>query len=168
MVLINLAALVMFVLGSMLFLRWWRIWNPEPFSFNLPILEIILLLGAILLTYILHELVHGIAIQLFGGRPEYGVIWRGMMFYATAPGYAFTRNQYLGVALAPLVIGSGLAVVLLTLPIGVKLAWGLAICAAINLSGAVGDVWISLLVSRYSPSARVVDEQDGMRIFTLI
>ena len=38
-----------------------------------------------------------------------GVIWKGLMFYATAPGHAFLRNQYILVSLAPLVSLSILA-----------------------------------------------------------
>ena len=40
---------------------------------------------AILLTIVLHELAHGIIMQMFGAQPRYGVLWKQAMFYATAP-----------------------------------------------------------------------------------
>lgn len=165
-ILMNLAALVLLVGGGLLFLRWRRIWYPKPFAFNLHLADLLMLLGAIPLTYVLHELTHGVTMRLFGARAKYGILWKGLMFYATAPGYAFKRDQYLIVLLAPLIVGSGLALVLLASPLSNKLAFGIAICAAVNFSGAVGDAWISWLVYRYPSNTYIVDEQDGMRIFT--
>lgn len=165
-ILMNLAALVLLVGSNLLFLRWRRLWYPGPFTFNLHLTDLLMLLGAILLTYVLHELTHGARMQLFGAHAQYGILWKGLMFYATAPGHAFKRNQYLSILLAPLIVGSGLALILLALPFSNKLAFGIAVCAAINFSGAVGDAWISLLVWRYPPNSFIVDEQDGMRIFT--
>jgi len=67
-------------------------------------------LMSILLTFVLHELTHGVAMQTRGAHPRYGVLLKQAMLYATAPGFAFRRDSYLVVALAPLVCLSILAV----------------------------------------------------------
>lgn len=167
-ILMNVVALILFVLSVGLFLTWREFWRPAPFELIFFAPDIFWLIGAVFATLILHELVHGVAIRYFGARPKYGILWRGLMFYATAPGYAFKRNQYLVVALAPLIAGSAIFLFLLALPLNSNLAWTLTVCAASNFSGAVGDMWISLVVWRYPASARVLDEQDGMRIFTRV
>jgi hypothetical protein len=74
---------------------------PPIISFDLT--QTALLLLGVPLVFILHELAHGIAMRLFGAQPQYSIFWKGLMFYATSPGYAFPRNQYLVVSLAPLV-----------------------------------------------------------------
>jgi hypothetical protein len=87
------------------------------------------------------------------------------MFYATAPGYGFRRNAYLLVVLAPLAGLSCLAMLGILLLQGTSWVELLVLCAAINGSGAFGDMWIALLVLRYPKSAYVVDERDGIRVF---
>jgi hypothetical protein len=123
-----------------------------------------LVIGTVL-TLVLHELTHGAAMSLFGARPKYGVLWKSLVAYATAPGHAFTRGQYLTVSLAPLVGLSVLAMVAMVSLAGSSLVWLLALCAALNAAGAGGDMWMSVIVLRCPPSAYIVDERDGMRIF---
>ena len=125
----------------------------------------ILSLCSISLVILVHELAHGIAMQAYGARPQYGFLWEGLMFYATAPGYAFRRNQYLVVALTPLVSISLLACLGILFWAGSLAVWVLVICAVINGSGAIGDLWISGITLRYPTHAYVIDERDGIRVF---
>ncbi len=126
---------------------------------------LLILVAAILLTLALHEFAHGLAMQLYGARPQYGLMWQAVAFYATAPGYAFTRNQYLVVILAPLVSLSVAAMVGMSLFAGSSVIVLLLVCATLNAAGASGDVWMLAIVARYPPEAYVIDERDGMRIF---
>lgn len=114
---------------------------------------------------VLHELVHGMTMRRFGAKPRYGVLWSGLMFYATAAGFAFRRNDYLKVALAPLGMLSLLVMALLAAPVSTNLATLLIICGAFNAAGAIGDLWITRVVLRYPAHAYVIDERDGVRIF---
>jgi len=116
-------------------------------------------------TLVLHELTHGAAMSLFGARPKYGVVWKSLAAYATAPGHAFTRAQYLTVSLAPLVGLSVLALVAMVGLAGSPVVWMAALWATFNAAGAGGDMWISAIVLRCPASAYIVDERDGMRIF---
>jgi hypothetical protein len=122
-----------------------------------------------LLSYLgvllIHELIHGLTMLSFGAKPKYGVMWKELMFYATSPGYAFTRNQFLAVSYAPFVVVT-LAVLgclaFLHLP---YLTWPLIAAGAGNAGGAIGDIWISKVVLRYPAEAKIMDEKDGVRIF---
>lgn len=111
-----------------------------------------------------HEWVHGVLMRAYGAKPRYGFFARGGMFYAKAPGHAFTRRQYLVVVLGPLVGLSLLAVVGIGLMQGTPWVWVVSLWAIINASAASADVWITALLLNYPAAAYVVDERDGMRI----
>lgn len=123
------------------------------------------ILAGVAVMVVLHELVHGLTMRLFGAKPKYGVLLSGLMFYATAAGFAFRRNQYLAVALAPLVILSVLLLIILATPLSANLATFLIVCGAFNAAGAIGDLWIVRIVARYTACAYVIDERDGVRVF---
>jgi hypothetical protein len=136
-----------------------------PTQGNIGPAEIGLLLLAILLTFILHEAVHGLIMRALGARPRYGILWKSAMLYATSPGFSYRRNNYVVISLAPLVVLSALVVLGMWLMQGTLWVALLAVCGAFNASGAIGDVWISTIVLRYAPTARIVDERDGIRVF---
>ena len=108
----------------------------------------------------------GVVMQMFGAKPRYGVLGKQCISYATTPGYAYRRNDYLLVTLAPLFILSILVILGMWLAQGNTL-WVVlfAICGAINASGAIGDLWIAIIVLRYASTAYVMDERDGVRVF---
>jgi hypothetical protein len=123
------------------------------------------LAAGLLATLALHELAHGLAMSAYGARPQYGVKWDAGALYATAPGYAFTRNQYLAVIFAPLIALSGLAALGMWAWADTAAVPILALCGVVNAMGACGDVYMGWRVARYPPPALVVDEADGMRVF---
>jgi hypothetical protein len=138
---------------------------PMRSSFSLGIIDILLVLAGILLVVVLHELTHGLFMAAWGAHPKFGVIWSQGMFFATAPGFAFPRAAYLVISLAPLVFLSLLAVGAMSMQAGTNWPGLWALCATINASGAVGDMWMALIVLRYPAAAYVIDERDGMRVF---
>jgi hypothetical protein len=123
------------------------------------------IVAGVVVMIVLHELVHGLTMRRYGAHPKYGVLWSGLMFYATAAGFAFRRNNYLAVALAPLVVLSLLIMVILAAPLSTGQATLLIICGAFNAAGAIGDLWIVRIVMRYPKEAFVIDERDGVRVF---
>jgi hypothetical protein len=123
------------------------------------------ILAGVAVMIVLHELVHGLTMRRYGARPKYGVLWSGLMFYATAAGFAFRRNNYLTVALAPLIVLSLLIMIILAAPLSTGPATLLIICGAFNAAGAIGDLWIVRIVMRYPKQAFVIDERDGVRVF---
>jgi hypothetical protein len=135
-----------------------------PDNSTISLLEIGVVPAGMVITIVLHELVHGLVMGKCGAKPQYGVLWRQLMFYAACPGYGFRRNSYILMALAPLVVLSSLAIIGMLLLQGTNWVGLLALCATINGSGAFGDVWLVSLVLRYPKNAYVVDEKDGVRV----
>ena len=164
---LNIIGVILFIIFGVIFsslaIRLGKM--PSEGNFRLGLLEMGLAIAGIVLTLILHELTHGLSMQMFGAKPKYGIIWKGLMLYATSPGYAYQRNNYVVVALAPFVFISMLVVLGMLVLQGQAWVALLAICGVVNASGAVGDMWITMIVLRYAATAYVMDERDGIRMF---
>jgi hypothetical protein len=160
MVLLPIGLAIVFGFGYFIFIR---TFGGSP-PFELSNRDILIFLIGIPIVLAIHELVHGIVMQGFGARPRYGFWMKGLMFYAKAPGYAFKRNQYALMVLAPLLGLSVLICLGIFLLAGNSIVWVLALWAIVNASAANADVWITAIVLRYASSAYVVDERDGLRI----
>jgi hypothetical protein len=121
-------------------------------------------LGLLLVVLILplHELIHGVVIARYGHKPRYGV--KLFVLFATSDGALFRRNEFVRIALAPLVVISAVgSAIMLFLPFG--LGYWIALAITLNAAGAIGDLWMTAVALRYDPSALVRDEADSMRIF---
>ena len=120
---------------------------------------------ALLITLPLHELAHAVFVVIYGGRPRFGAGVKGGMpyLYVTDPGRRFGRNQFLEIALAPLVLIDLAALVLLFLQ--PTWTWA-AVAFVVNTSGAIGDLWVSGLLLRFPPWALVEDRKDGFAVWT--
>ncbi len=164
---LNIVGTILFILFGMIFsslsIKLGKM--PSEGNFRLGLGEMGLAIAGIVLTLILHELTHGLVMQMFGSRPQYGIIWKGLMLYATSPGYAYHRNNYVVIALAPFVFISVLVVLGMLVLQGTAWVVLLAICGVVNASGAVGDMWITIIVLRYAATAYIMDERDGIRVF---
>ncbi|MCA9860416.1 MAG: DUF3267 domain-containing protein, partial [Thermomicrobiales bacterium] len=71
------------------------------------ILAGILTVALVVASMGIHEWIHGLAIRRAGGTPTYGARLVGNVMpvlYCTADGHLFTRTQFIGIALAPLVV----------------------------------------------------------------
>lgn len=125
---------------------------------------VLAIIAAVLVMILMHEGVHGMMMRLFGARPVFGIWWEIGVAYATAPGHPFTRNQFVAIAVAPLVVLSVGGV--LMLPFAPPwLIPALLVFVAFNISGAAGDVWMTVLCLGYPAEAMVIDERDGIRVF---
>jgi hypothetical protein len=164
---LNIFGVILFIIFGMIFsslaISVGRM--PSEGNFRLGLGEMGLAIAGIVLTFILHELTHGLAMQMFGAKPKYGIIWKGLMLYATSPAYAYRRNDYVVISLAPFVFISTLVVLGMWVLQGTPWVALLGICGIVNASGAVGDMWISMIVLRYAGTAYVMDERDGIRVF---
>jgi hypothetical protein len=161
---VNLLSLPMAALMGLLFFGWVVLFNRMPGELTLQLPEVASLVAGVVVTLVLHELAHGLAMMAYGARPRFGILWEGLMVYATSPGYAFRRNKYIVIVLAPLV-GLSLAALMAILILPPVWAVLVALCATVNAAGAVGDLWILRITLRYPGHAYVMDERDGMRIF---
>ena len=164
-IVMQILSILLFVFFSMLFFNLVNRLGNYPTSFEFGPVEIIIVITAILMTLVLHELVHGLMMKLHGAKPQYGVMWKQLMFYATSPGFAYPRNRFIQIALAPFLLLTLMFVLGIFGLKGTPWVLLLALCASLNASGAIGDVWMSILLLRFGPEAFVVDEKDGVRVF---
>ncbi len=148
------------------------LWNGQSTgSFRIDFRELGICIAALAswpVMVVLHELVHGLTMRVFGARPQYGTRLKQLVFYATAPGYGFRRNAYIIALLAPLVFLS--VPLILGIIVLQGTSWGilLAFCTAFNIGGAAGDLVIARMVLGYSEKVYIVDEQDGFRVLIRI
>jgi hypothetical protein len=162
---LQILSVPLFVVSGVLFFWLAILLGAMPSLLDLGLLEWGFVLMSILLTFILHELTPGVAMRIWGAHPRYGVLLKQFMLYATAPGFAFRRNSYLVVALAPLVCLSILAILGMMALMSTAWVASFALCATINAGGAIGDLWITKIVLRYPARAYIMDERDGIRVF---
>ena len=128
-------------------------------------LTFLFVMGSMALVIVVHELCHGAAIRAFGGTPRYGlgVVYAVFPYAFATTDTRFTRNQFLVVALAPLVLLTGIGV-----PVMIAFEWPwLAVPLALNAGGAVGDVWMALTLLSYPADVSVVDSETGLEVYGL-
>jgi hypothetical protein len=164
-IILQILALIFFVIFGLVFFRLAVSLGKLPTQIAFGLGEIGAILLGVLLAMGLHELTHGLVMQMFGAKPQYGILWKGLMLYATTPGYAYPRNNYIVIALAPLVFISTLVIIGIWLLQGTVWVPLLALCGIFNASGAVGDMWMTMIALRYPATAYVMDERDGLRLF---
>jgi hypothetical protein len=163
---LNLLSLLPLLASLLLMAVWTVIIAPirqvPPSDFSLPWWASVILVLVIVLP--LHELLHGIAITLTGHPARYGMKLDKGVLYATSDGALFRRNEYLFIALAPLV-GITLLCLGLSLVAPDWLYTLLVMAVVLNAGGASGDLWSVGVLLRYPRRVLVRDEQDGFRIF---
>lgn len=94
---------------------------------------------AVVLSLVVHELVHGALFKAFaprGARVTFGANWEKGMLYASAEGIVYSRGHYMAVALAPTFLVTSL-VVAAGFACGCPVAGAFA--ATLHLSGCTGD-----------------------------
>lgn len=131
----------------------------------------LLLILLTLLVLPLHELVHGVFIRWAGHTPRYGAKYTQLgplklpyVLFATTDDGFFWRNQFVVIALAPVVLIT-LAGLLLMSVLPIWLGYYVAVALVLNGSGAVGDLWMTVVALRYAPDAVVRDEADSITVF---
>jgi hypothetical protein len=168
---LNLIALIPLFLSVVFFFAWGNVaaqlraaWFPQIAASTFEVPWLIGVVLAIVLVLPLHELIHGIAIQLTGHKPRYGMKLSSGVLYATAEGALFRKGEYIIVALAPLVVISLLAMgLMIVVPPGISFYVSLA--AVMNAGGAVGDLWFVWVLRRFTAGVLIRDEADGFTVF---
>ncbi len=117
------------------------------------------------LILLVHEAIHGLVILVLGGKPYFGAKLP-LALYCGARAQLFHRNQYLLVALAPLVIIT-LAALILTFAAPVLAAYTLFASIG-NISGAAGDVWVAARLLHRTRDILVEDTDSGYRTWQVV
>ena len=116
-------------------------------------------------TLVLHELIHGVFMSKYGGKPSYGA---GIAHYFLPYFYAttktiFPRNQFIVTAIAPLVVISLVVIgIMAAFP---SIGHWMIIPFVINGSGAVGDLWMIRNVLRYPKHILLEDRKNELIIY---
>jgi len=87
-IVLQILSIPLFVVFGLMFLNVAIGLGKLPPRLQIGLTGMILLAIGTLLTLFLHELIHGVVMQMFGAKPRYCVLWKQAMFYATTPGHA--------------------------------------------------------------------------------
>lgn len=143
-------------------------WSRHTLTFSFSSGGLLLWLLSNIVAYVVilpvHEGIHGLVIALLGGKPYFGAKLP-LALFCGAKNQLFRRNQYIVVALAPLVVIS-LAAIVLTLLAPVAASY-VFLATVGNFSGAAGDVWTSARVVRLPPDSLIEDTADGYQVWEL-
>ncbi len=123
----------------------------------------IALIVLMIVYMILHELVHGAAMKLCGTKKvTYG--FTGMYAFAGSQDY-YAKKPYIFIALAPVVLW-GIVLLIVNLIVPVAWFWIVYILQIINLSGAAGDLFVTVKFSRFPKDILIKDHGVGMTVYT--
>ncbi len=122
------------------------------------------ILGSILILGV-HELVHGLAFMLWGGKPYYGARLP-FALYCSARNQLFPRNYYIVIGLAPFVVITLIAIIF-TIIAPVLASYGLLAWIS-NFSGAVGDLMAVSWLLRQPHTVLVEDTETGCRVWEVL
>lgn len=153
-----------FLLGAVLELVTGRSLEPVTVGASSPaevVAGTVLLVGLLVVVVVPHELLHGLFMARYGGRPEYGVALSRFVLpyaYARTEDAVYTRDQMLVILLAPfagITIAGLVPLLALQSPLFV-------LPLAANAAGSTGDLWLAARLVRYPPSVRVAAPADDV------
>ena len=121
-------------------------------------------LSVLMIVYmVLHELTHGIAMKICGTKKiKYG--FTGLYAFAGSNDY-YNKKAYIFIALAPIVLwGVVLAIINPFVPL--EWFWVVYMLQIINLSGAAGDLYVTVKFSGFPKDILIRDYGIGMTVFS--
>jgi hypothetical protein len=138
----------------------------KPIKFDDPVnnLKAMLIILVLLIVYVvLHEAVHGIVIYIFTKKkPKFG--FTGLYAYAGSDAF-FNKKQYVIIALAPIIVW-GLVLLLLNIILPFRIFWIIYFIQVNNISGAVGDLYITHYIKKMSPEILIQDTGIEVAIYS--
>jgi hypothetical protein len=168
LLLINLLALIPITIAIIVMGVWWALVLrlrgsiPDGFGVDWPWWIWIILIFVISIP--LHEFIHGLAIRRSGHKPRYGMMLSKGAFYATADNALFWRNDFIFIALAPL-IGITLLGLLLVYLLPDTLGYYVSLGVIFNAANSIGDLWMTAVVRHYPSTTLIRDQADSIRIY---
>lgn len=156
--LLLLAAMIVPVLFAVPF----NLFDPQDGGMAVYFARLAVLIAALLVYLVLHELVHGVFIWFFSGRmARFG--FTGLYAYAGSEAY-FKKSSYLIIALAPIVVW-GMVLLVLNFLVPPDWFWVIYLIQAINISGAAGDLYVTVLFARLPKHILVQDIGTAMTVY---
>ena len=127
------------------------------------IVRFIILFALIIVYMVLHELVHGVAMKLCGTKKiKYG--FTGLYAFAGSDDY-YDKKSYIIIALAPVVLW-GIVIAIINSFVSMEWFWVVYMLQVLNLSGAAGDLFVTLRFSQLPKDILIKDHGVGMTVFS--
>ncbi len=121
------------------------------------------LLVLMILYMVLHEIVHGIAMKICGTKKvKYG--FTGMYAFAGSKDY-YDKKSYIFIALAPVILW-GIVLAVINPFVSVEWFWVVYLIQVFNLSGAAGDLFVTVKFSRLPSDILIQDYGVGMTVYS--
>ena len=159
--LLSLAIAAVFAIPMLFVVPWWTTFDVTDGMSGYWV-KLAAMLGLTLLYLVLHELVHGIAMRICGTKKiRYG--FKGVYAFAASDDY-YRKKPYVFIALAPVVLwGIVLAIVIPFVP--ASWFWVVYFVQLMNLSGAAGDLYVTVKFSRMPRDILIRDSGVGMVVY---
>ncbi|MGN1113915.1 MAG: DUF3267 domain-containing protein [Oscillospiraceae bacterium] len=126
-------------------------------------LKFAVLIGGSIVYIILHELVHGIFMKVFGAeKVKFG--YKVIYAYAGSQSY-FNKKSYIIIALAPVVIW-GIILAILTSVVPAVWFWPVYFIQIFNISGAAGDFYVTLKMIGMPEDILIKDTGTEMNVYS--
>ena len=168
LLLLNLLALIPVVIALVIMGAWWtlvlRLRGSLSGGFGADWPWWLWIILIFIISIPLHEVIHGLAIRRAGHKPRYGMMLSKVAFYATADNTLFWRDDFIFIALAPL-IGITLLGLLLVFLLPDTIGYYVSLGVVFNAANSIGDLWMTAVVRRYPLTTLVRDQADSIRIY---
>lgn len=126
-------------------------------------MRLVIFMVAIIGYMVLHELVHGITMKLCGTKKvKYG--FTGMYAFAGSDDY-YDKKSYIIIALAPIVVW-GVVLAVLNFLVPLHWFWIVYFVQIVNISGAAGDLFVTVKFSKMPSDILVRDHGVGMKVYS--
>ncbi len=126
-------------------------------------IRVAVLFVSMFLYIVLHELVHGAAMKLCGTKKvRYG--FTGLYAFAASDDF-YGKKAYVFIALAPIVLW-GVVFAVINPFVPVEWFWVVYALQIVNLSGAAGDLLVTVKFSRLPKDILVQDYGVGMKVYS--
>ena len=122
----------------------------------------VLLVGMVLYM-VLHELIHGLTMKIFGTKKiKYG--FTGMYAFAGSGDY-YDKKSYIVVALTPIVVFAIIFAIINSF-VPTQWFWVIYMLQVINVSGAAGDLFVTVKFSKKPKDILVSDSGIEMIVYS--
>lgn len=157
------ATVILLLFGHFFLVPFYEFFRPSSESLLGTFLPLIVMLAGAVAYIILHELTHGAVMKAFGaGHVRFG--FTGLYAYAGSEGEWFDRTAYLATSLAPLVVWGVIFTIAMIL-VPRSWFWVVYFWQIFNITGAAGDIYVSVLTARLPPEVLARDTGVSMTFF---
>ncbi len=127
------------------------------------VVRFVVLTASIVAYMVLHEVVHGIAMKICGTKKvKYG--FTGLYAYAGSEDF-YDKKSYIFIALAPVILW-GIVLLVINLFVPENWFWVVYFIQIVNVSGAVGDFYVTAKFSKMPDDILISDSGVGMKVYS--